>query len=80
MLAPVRNDRISAGKTPAATAGFVVSRHAGAVVGREMPAMNAVQEDRNGLQGGYPPAPSAGAGSVERRSCLVSSLTDSRTR
>jgi len=27
LLAPVRNDRVSAGKTPAATAGFVVSAH-----------------------------------------------------
>lgn len=33
LLAPARNDCISAGKTPAGTAGFVVSRHAGAVVG-----------------------------------------------
>ena len=38
LLAPVRNDRKSAGKTPAATAGFVVSRHSSAVVGGTTPA------------------------------------------
>jgi hypothetical protein len=39
LLAPVRNDRISAGKMPAATAGFVGSRHAGgeAVQERQKP-------------------------------------------
>jgi hypothetical protein len=35
VLAPVRSDRISAGKTPAPAAGFVVGRHAGANTGDE---------------------------------------------
>jgi len=35
VLAPARNDRRSAGKTTALSAGFDVSRHAGAVVGAE---------------------------------------------
>jgi hypothetical protein len=35
LLAPVRNDRRSAGKMTAPSAGFVASRHADAVVGAE---------------------------------------------
>ena len=35
VLAPVRNDRKSAGKTTAGSAGLGVSRHAGAAVGGE---------------------------------------------
>ena len=35
VLAPARNDRRSAGKTIAVSAGFDVSRHADAVVGGE---------------------------------------------
>lgn len=79
LLAPVRNVSKSAGITPAGSAGLDVSRHAGAVAGGGTPTRE-VQEQRVGYKAGYPPAPSAGTGSVERDSCLVSSLTDWTTR
>src|SRR5437899_12963878 len=79
LLAPVRNDRKSAGKTTAGSAGLGVSRHASAAVGGEAGGDDAAGE-KESLQGVYPPAPSAGTGAVESRSCLVSSLTDSITR
>jgi hypothetical protein len=45
MLAPVRNDRKSAGKTTAVSADLAVSRHAGAVVGARLAAMMLQEEE-----------------------------------
>jgi hypothetical protein len=56
LLAPARNDRRSAGKTTAGSAGLSVSGHVDYSVGRNLPGTRELQDPQPiGLQRGYPP-------------------------
>src|SRR5215471_4571581 len=67
VLAPARNDRRSAGKTPAVSAGLIVSTHENHIVGNT--GAGSSRGPDVPLQGGYPPQalprPSSSTGAMK---------------